>query len=415
MIHKRMCPSLSILRLLLGNWLCVLIVGCTLSTPVPTPTPSLVVSADEEIAVLTRVEGRVTRQDINGNAESVQAFTTIAAGDRLQLAENARITVVCFADYYFTVDVAGEVEITQERCAAGTGLPANSAQRVKPDAGRIVLIEGSLALEEQARERESDYGNIPIILSPRNTSLLDLQPTITWVEVSGALEYQLSLSGLSSFDDVILAAETVTCAEESRSVPSRTCSTPWPAVWTLESGQRYFLTVSARTGIASPLRESETSALHTLPTEEAETVKTAVADIQKITVDKVTEVTLLAGLYAQHELYNQATEAYEQVLSSQPAPAAYVTLGDLYRIIELYRYAFNVYQQALNLLDQGEDEPSVRAAAEYGIGQVYYARQNFDEAEKHFKATVEIYKHVTPSNGRLVELAGTAVIEAESR
>jgi tetratricopeptide (TPR) repeat protein len=376
-------------RSLLCGWLLVTLVAC-LSTPTPTPTPTPLPSKDEGIAVITYITGNVTLLDTGG---PVKAFQVLKGGSRLQVAVDAKVTVICFQERWFAVDQPSEVDVTQQ-CATAAPLPANTAQLVKPDGGRIVLIEGSLALEEQAREREGDYGNIPIILSPRNTSLLELQPTITWVEVSGALEYQLSLSGLSSFDDVILAAETVTCVEESRSAPSRTCLTPWPAVWTLESGQRYFLTVSARTGIASPLHKSEASALRTLAVEEAEGLEAEVTDIQTLELDAETQNILLANLYAENGIYIQATAAYERLVAMQPIPMVYVTLGDLYRTIDLQRYAFNAYQQALDLLIQGEDELAVRAAAEFGMGQVEYSRGNFAWAEPHFGKAIDLYNQI---------------------
>ncbi len=417
MIHKSMYPSFRPIHLLLGSWLCMLVVGCTMPTPTPapTPTPSPAVSVNEEIAVLTRVEGQVTRLDVNGNSQPVQAFTTLAEGDRLQLAENAHVTVICFADYYFTVDVAGEVAVTQERCAAGTGMPTGSALRVKPDSGRIVLIGDSLALEEQARERESDYGNIPIILSPRNTSLLDFAPAISWVAVEGALEYQLSLSGLSSFDDVVLDTSAVICAEELDVTGSRVCSAAWPDGWALEPGQRYFMTVSARTGIASPLRESEASALRTLDEEQMKSVQAEINTIYELGLDEGTEASLLAPIYVASNLNSQAISAYAQVINLQPTPLLYLALGDLYREINLQRYAFDAYQHSLDLLDASEDNLLVRAAAEFGIGQVYYAQQNFDEAEKHFKFALEIYRHITPISERIVQLAEDALVEAQLR
>lgn len=416
MIHKSIYPSLHIIRLLLYSWLCVLVVGCTVPTPAPTPTPSPAVRANDEIAVLTRVDGQVTRQDTNGNQESVQAFTTLAAGDRLQLAENTHIAVVCFADYYFTVDVAGDVEITEERCAAGTGMPTGSALRVKPDAGRIVLIEGSLALEEQARERESDYGNIPIILSPRNTSLIDFAPEISWVAVEGALEYQLGLSGLASFSDVILNANEVACADELDVTGSRVCSAAWPESWTLEPGQRYFLTVSARTGIASPLRGSEVSALRTLDQEQAKTVQDEISKIQALALDEGSEAMLLAPIYVTNGLNANAITAYTQATDFQPNPLLYVALGDSYREIDLQRYAVGAYQDALALLEQNDDV-AVRAAAEFGLGHVYFARQNFVESVIHARTADELYKLLpdSPTNSRLSDAAGSLVIEGESR
>lgn len=378
-------------RSLFCCWLVGLLAAC-LPTSTPTPTPTPLPSTNEGIAVVTYITGNVTLLD---TGSAVKAFQVLKDGSRLQVAADAKVTVICFQERWFAVDQPSEVDVTQQ-CATAALLPANTAQLVKPDGGRLVLLEGSLALEEQARgERESDYGNIPIILSPRNTSLLGVPPTITWVEVSGALEYQLNLSGLNSFDDVILAAETVTCVEESRSAPNRVCATSWPVAWALEPGQRYFLTVSTRTGIASPVRESETSALRTLTADETEQIQTDINSVKALPPDSVTRNLLLAGLYREHGLLDAAIRAYEDVLTKQSTPEVAVTLGDIYLAVDLQRFAFFAYQNALNSLDgEGQSEQGVRAAAEFGIGLVYFTRQNFVEAKNHLTIAVELYTYL---------------------
>lgn len=406
-IDKRHCIW-RICLFLLSLGISMMMAACNPLITRPMVQPKL----GEEIAVITELTGQVTLQTVNGAAVA-SPFQVLTAGSRLQLAPNAGVTIVCFQERIFVLNQPGETEITPERCAKGIPLVANSAQSVKPDAGQLQVYASSFALEEPAREKEADYGSLPIILSPRNTSLLDLKPIVQWVAVEGAIEYQLSLSGMTAFDDIVLDAEKVNCTTTPDVTGSRICTTHWPDSWTLELGRRYFLTINARTGIAAPLRPSTAGALRTLPAEEMQAIQTEATSIQALQVAITTRTALLAGLYARHQLYAAAIPAYTQVVATQPAPLLYIALGDLYRAVDLQRYAFSAYQQALDLLAKGKDDPALRAASEFGIGQVYYARQNYTEAGKHFELAVVRYEQLGLKQAW--QAAQAALHEAKSR
>lgn len=402
--------------------------GCvSQSTPIPAPrlvapTPTLVQStelpvADTELtAVITQVRGRVTVTDESGEgavAREVRPLQIVRADALLQLAADAQIGIICASEHWIQLTGVNEWQLSEQNCQSGRLLPKGTYESAAPTKGRVVELAGSLVILELTRITETDYGNIPVILSPRNTSLLDVHPAVQWVAVEGAIEYQLSLSGLTPFDDIELDVAEVVCATKSDATGNHICTVAWPSEWTLEPGQRYFLTVNARTGIASPLRESEDSPLRTLTDEEVEVIQAAVADIQGLDLDVETQTMLSARLYAEQELYAQAIPTYEQVLAIQPTPAIYVTLGDLYRAIDLQHYAFNAYQQAIDLLDQSENDLAVRGAAEFGMGQVEYSRENFKEAKLHFSTAVEFYTQINTE----VELraAQQALMETQER
>lgn len=318
---------------------------------------------------------------------------TVAAGATIRTAPDSSATIVCLSGHAYRVTSGQRIAVTSTLCQSAQPLPANSVPAVAPDNGRLVAKnDGSAVIEGETRERESDYGQLPIILSPRNTALLTLTPMLSWIDVTGAIDYELSLSGLSSFAEIIVAAPDLSCTESAHTAPNRICTYPWPTEWHLESGQRYFLTVSARTGIAAPLRESETSALRTLAAAEAAQLQTTLAEINRLDLDQVTRQLLLAGHYRAYNVFDQAISAYVEAYDAQPTPEVAVALGDLYLAVDLQRFAFLAYQSALDQAAAiGHENMAAQAAAEFGIGLVYYSRGNYAEAEPHLRQAIALY------------------------
>lgn len=404
-----------IVRAIRYTLLLLLLMGCTPITTQPPDQAAPVRSSteqDEPIAILTYVVGEVFVQEpfalrrapglmaqTPPTAETGEtpatAFQELRDGSTVRAAPGGAATIVCYGNQAYQVSGGTQVPVNSASCNSAPVLPVNSAVYVAPSNGRLVENDGSAVLEGETREREGDYGQLPIILSPRNTAVLALTPTIHWVDVNGALEYELSLSGLAAFDDIILAADKLTCHDDARTAPNRICTEAWPAQWVLEPDQRYFLTVSARTGIAAPLRDSEASAVRTLPTAEAEQLQSDVAAIGASALDPVTSNLLLAGRYREHGLLDSAIGAYEAAFVSQPDPVTAIALGDLYLAIGLQRFAFLAYQNALDVVtEQAEGNLAVQAAAEFGIGLVYFSRDNFAEAEPHFVQAIDLYAQI---------------------
>lgn len=368
-------------------------------------------------ALLTQVQGDVTVVEIadagEQTARRAKPGQVLAAGATVRVPAGAQVGLICSTERW--IDLAGESDwqLTEAACQQGHELLPGTYRGMAPKPGEILVFEGSKVLEAQTKEKEVDYGRIPVILNPRNTSLLGLTPELRWVEVGDAIEYVLALSGVSPFEEITVDAGELTCVDHPLAAPNRICSLPWPASeWPLEQGQRYFLTVAARTGIAADLRSSEKSALRTLAGDAAGEVEAAVAEVKALNLDAVTLDLWLAGLYAEHELYGDAIAALERVLETQPAPVLHVALGNGYSEIALYRWAFDAYHRALALLSEGKDDLAVRAAAEFGIGRVYYNyADNFAEAAQHFEAAVQLYEETGAAEW--LEAAQQAFEEAE--
>ncbi len=406
--------------------LLLLIPGCITPTPeLPTPTlapPTATVedataerSTDnaDTIAVLTYVQGAVFVDEPAAHTRSsglmrpvaaeirATAFQELREGSTVRAAPDAMATIVCYGDQAYQVTDGTQTVVNSTACGSGQPLPPGSVPYVAPTRGRLIDNDGSSVIEGETREREADYGQLPIIVSPRNTTLFVLDPTIAWVDVSGALEYVLRLSGLASFADVTIAADAMECVADDRTALNRICSVAWPAAWQLDPAQRYFLTVAARTGIAAPLRESEVSALRTLAVADTEQLQATLATVEALNLDPMTQNLLSAGHFREAGLMAQAIAAYARAYEIQSTPEVAIALGDLYLAIDLQRFAFLAYQSALDqLAAAGRTDAAVQAAAEFGIGLVYYSRGNYAEAEPHLSTALTLYQTVNAEHER---------------
>ncbi|MEM7132674.1 MAG: hypothetical protein AAF702_40605 [Chloroflexota bacterium] len=360
--------------------------GTMPNTPAPTSSPDSE-SLGEAIAFITYADGAASNL--------YSAYQALREGQEVQAPEGSTVTFICQNGYVYRVQDGQTVIVTNERCeSGGQTLPNSGQERTAPDEGRIRENNGSLELEEGARDRESDYGRIPVILAPRNTRLADLAPAIRWTAVADAIEYELSLSALEPLPEIIIDAEELTCELAPQFDDETVCQVEWPtAEWPLAPDERYFLTVSARIDFAGPLRPSERSSLRTLSQEDSTALQAELDAIAELDLDPLTPKLLQAGAYASYQLINDIIPLYEEVLAIQPAPELYITVGDLYRRIELERYAFARYQAALEMIDANDPETVfVQAAAAHGQALAYYSRDNFAEAKEHFAKAAELYR-----------------------
>lgn len=318
------------------------------------------------------------------------ALEVLRNGTRLRVEAGGSVTVVCYNNRVLRITQQRVVQMTTTVCGTeGRQLPAKSVASVRPDNGTIATAQGSRRLSPESREKEGDYGKIPIIVAPRNTKILDAEPIIQWVEVPGVPRYKLTLNGPVLLPDQIVTREDITCEDTGIDRIGAVCSLAWPLEeWPLVTGEVYFLAIHARVGIE--WNASEPSAIETLFTEEADRVQADVNAIQTLELDSATENLLLAGLFAQEKLYDAAIRAYQARLDEAPAALVAVTLGDVYRATDLQMFAFFAYQAALDLLDASGDDPAVRAAAAFGQGQVEYSFLNYANAVPHFEQAVRL-------------------------
>jgi len=404
-----------VMHLMLDGILVLTVTTCGNNAAAPTPgasagsTPAAVISA-----VITQVHGTVTIAENSAAGQSVRRalpMQILRLGATLTIPTSGQVGLICSNERWISLTGEAAWQLTEAACSSGRPLPPGSYGNLAPETGRIRSVDTSKVLESSTRERERDYGAIPVVLSPRNTSLMNPRPDIRWTAVEQAVEYQVELTGPNTVAPIVIDANKLACAPAKDS-PLATCSLAFPAHWhALDPGKTYFFVVSARLGVASPWRKSEATVTKILPQDQAERVTAEVTAIRSLTLDEMTYDLLLGSTYAQHGLYDDTIAAYEHALAAQPAPAIYVGLGDVYRAIKLYRFAFANYTAALKRLDP--NDLAVRAAAEFGIGQVYYTYMDYQQALPHFQQAAQLYAQLGLMTER--DAAAKAAAEAQQR
>ncbi|MCB0188907.1 MAG: tetratricopeptide repeat protein [Caldilineaceae bacterium] len=356
-------------------------------------------SEAQPIALLTYAEGDVIVQspDTSEGEPAAEPVEIHAAGGLpvyeivrfgTTLSVNGNVTIVCYNNTVYQVQGRTDVQIAGGPCFNPTPLPHNV-----PGGDMIPGDDGTLILTEVPLEEEADYGRIPIIISPRNTVLLTQPTMLRWVEQAEAETYRLSLINAPGASPLLIQADEPNCTENAITTPLRICTYPWPATWSLPTGESAFLAIAGRTSVASPWLDSDRSRILLITDELKMAVDNDIAEIQLRSLDEVTERLLTAGIYWEAGIYGDAIAYYLAAQNQVGAPLLSIRLGDLYRAIELQRFAFDAYQQAAQQLDQ-RDDPILRAAVEFGFGAVYFTRGDFQKAESHLSTSLQLYEEV---------------------
>ncbi len=348
---------------------------------------------DETLAILTRFSGEVAVERRDGEEVAATPLMALSDGDRVKLSGAARATVVCRDDRALEFDRSQRM--TDELCAQGTELPAGSFAIVEPRGGRIQPVAGSYEPASRTRELPEHYEQYPVVLSPRHTALLESRPQLQWTEVPGAVDYRIQWSG-PGFPAFATSRKELRCRKQDLLDGLVTiCSMDWPPdAPRLQEGGVYALTVGAWLEHEQQPRVAEETTpnrIRILDSQRAGELRLVVDRTRSLSltppIDEATRLLVLAGHHLQDQVYAEAIPVYRQAVDLQPSAKVYTTLGDAYRVIQLYRFAAESYKQALRLADGDAD----RAAAEFGLGHVDYKWRRFREAEGRFQLAQEIY------------------------
>src|SRR5215217_4060965 len=154
-------------------------------------------------------------------------WQVVRAGVQFRIPKGARVGIVCSTRSFVRIAGPASWSLDKKSCVLGKPLKPADYALIVPQGGRLKVVQGSLALEQKTRAEEEDP-LAPIVLSPRNTSLRTLRPSIAWVRIPTAAEYQIDWSGGGNNAFTLnIDKEDVTCAVGWEGL--EICSIPWPA------------------------------------------------------------------------------------------------------------------------------------------------------------------------------------------
>lgn len=238
------------------------------------------------------------------------------SNDRLLLSANASAVVLCRNRKVWQVPKGRESTIYQ-----GCGVT---------DSDSVPENEGTL------NTRVVNKPDVPYLIYPRDTSILETQPTLRWNAVPGVSRYEVKIIGTGW--------QTSTSETEVK----------YPGEPPLQPGFRYWLVVEAESGESS---SSERDLGFTiLPESEKDQILSARDELQQKQLTETAEVVALADLYQSNDLKGAAINLLEEAISNDiETVAIYQLLGKVYQQVGLNSLAKARYLEGLKLAEQVED------------------------------------------------------------
>jgi hypothetical protein len=314
----------------------------------------------------------------------------ILAGEVFHVPAGVKATMLCSTDWLVIVTGPKEWTVDQKACRQGQALPGGSYDSVVVEGGRIRSIRSGMTVERDTRSDAAT--DVPMVLSPRNTTVLDPRPTVVWTEVRGADQYEIEWLGTAGATALKIKAADARCG------PGRgfwrglsVCSTAYPADRAaLKTGAApLFLRVGSRFGIASPLRvEKDAARVRVVGAEDEQKFRERLDALQAVP-DADSRALLIAGAYASAGFLGDALSRYDEALARQEVPEAGVTLGDLALAVGLPDLAAREYRRVLDR--KPAPAAATAAAAEFGLGRAAFALSSFAEARGHFERARELF------------------------
>ncbi|MCB0164224.1 MAG: hypothetical protein KDI79_08370 [Anaerolineae bacterium] len=370
------------------SWLVIILIvitasgcGCTskaVVTASPTPTTSVTTppsrvatresdavefnAADQGLNLLVAVEGEVRLKRRNWSDFFQTDFgVAVRRGDLLHVPADAAATLLCDNLRLWTVPAG----------PAPTGL--NGCPRpAEPD-----LVRRGVKIAS-TRGGDSD---IPYLISPRSTKLLDSTPTLRWHAPPGASRYTVQVFG----GNLTWTAKNVT---ETRLV--------YPGKPSLEPGIIYQLTITDDMGHSSQDEGAVGLSFRVLSSDEAAEVEARRQQIAGLGLGGVAEAYAIAQYYAGQDLLAEATDMVERLVETGNDQAAiHQTLAEMYAQTGLLLPAQARYRQAIKLAER-QHNIEILADSQAQLGEILIRLGNVDaglaqltQAKMHYETLGE--------------------------
>ncbi len=325
--------------------------GRAVATPVPTPASAILPN------LLIQTEGQVALRRLDWYDYRPAPFgVELQPGDLLRIGPGGRALIFC-----------GEIGILdQNPIPMGEGdhqpIPCSSWRPIP--------------LEDLAPPR-GGLESIPYVIFPRATRLLNPRPTLRWHLLTGITTYTVSIRGREGI---------VASAQVQGNV------WPYPShLPPLSPGESYQVIVEAN-GYSSEEDPTPWTGFTLLSEEEAAAVHRLRERLEALPLEESARRLLTVHLYTAYELRGEALELLQgdALIQQEPVPAR--LLADLYFDTALYDEAWTAYQQALQRAEQWGDSEGVGLAlvglglTSHHLGDTASAVRFLEQAKAFFEA-----------------------------
>jgi len=342
------------------------------------------VSQPRVAAVLTSVAGSVTLGEPVRRAADRQQ---VNAGEVIHVAPEGRAVLLCSTDRWIEIRGPADWALSAAACARGRAVPSGLYDTVAVEHGHIRFVGASGAIELDTRgDADPD---VPIVLSPRNTTLAEQRPVVVWTKVPGAVQYEIEWVGAGMAPLKVAAGEAACGAGTGVWRGEKICSLPFPADRLLPSGPLpLFLHIGARLALAAPLRSEQQGVKVVIANDAArDALRERLAAIEALPADALTRQLLIAGTYASRGFTSDALKLYDSALAQKDDSVVRVTLADIAASSGLYAVADREYRHVVEAMG----DPEAQATAEAGLGRVAFALHLYSAARDHFDQASRMY------------------------
>ncbi len=342
-------------------------------------------------AIIESVSGQVQLKRENWkDFHLVSVGTNLEQGDQLKPITGSRVQVICpdLSKRSVKAGVSSGLKVICPKQEVTIGVRGPSPGVLGGiSASRKILSPGVLS---------GISTSIPYIISPRHTLLLNNFPSLYWNSVSGASYYTVQLNGPAGM------LKEYQSKENHINLPKNS----------LLASEPYSFTVKTNTSRTSKEDKSSDLDFRVLGTSEAKFVRNKADQIIQKSLSKQATALLLAELYSTYILpesvindygltsenfktYTLTADAisnvYNLILHGEQSPILYRTLGDLYRQSGLSLLTIGAYQRVIELANTSEDLEE-KTTAQYGLGEVHEALNNFGTAIKFYRQAKDGYR-----------------------
>lgn len=362
-------------------FICLLFVACAPIAPLQNQSADLISNDEEVSALVTHLQGTGTSLAATDNRRStglmlinpVEAaplylYQELGTDTLINLDPNSQLTLICSNDRVHRLTGPVSFTVGAVGCIKGEAIPAGGAHLL---AKKVICkkVKGSIKCGIVYRDDIEEMGFVPFLIYPRSPILLTPPTTIAWMDVNDADFYQVLINDelIEQFDNG--DTTRLDCQLHPAIAPRQICTTTFPTdIWAAISVIPK-VTVVAYKSDKTNFEASHVFTMMSITT--TKLVKEGLEQIQTLQLDTRSENLVLAGLYTELGLWDEAIQAYETLLALSPSARIYVAAGDLYQQMGRTPFAIYAYTQAKVLVARIPDDPALQAEIYFGLTVAY--------------------------------------------